>query len=113
MAHQLVAYGGEGGADLFRAAILVSGFPTATDVANVKITQPAYDVLLARTGCAGAADTIDCLRSVPLSAIYDIEDTLGVAWGPVIDGDSIRKPPAYAIADGNIARVPIIPGKQL
>ncbi len=112
MAQQLVAYGGERGTDLFRAAILASGFATGTDVVNLNRTQPAYDAVVAQTGCAGSDDTLQCLRSVPLSAIYDIEDTVGSGWGPIIDGDVIRQPPAYAIADGNCARVPIILGSN-
>ena len=114
MAHQLVAYGGRGGTDLFRAGILVSGFTTGSYVGlnSINRTQPAYDALVSSTGCTDAADTVDCLRSVPLSSIYDIEDTLSVSWGPVIDGDFLQQPPAYAIADGKCARVPIILGSN-
>jgi len=47
---------------LFRGAIMQSGSPqTATDISS---GQQHYDSLVNNTGCAGASDTLDCLRNV-------------------------------------------------
>ena len=48
---------------LFRGAIMQSGSPqTAMDTTS---GQQHYDRLVSGMGCAGAADTLDCLRGVP------------------------------------------------
>ena len=111
VATQLVAYGGKGGRDLFRAGILVSGFSHGVDPVTVNSTQAGYNALVSRANCTGASNTLACLRSAPLSAIYPIENSLA-RWGHMIDGDLIRRPPAYEVADGNIARVPILLGSN-
>lgn len=108
VADQLVAYGGKGGKGLFRAGIIVSGFPIAVE-ANA--SQAGYDAIVANANCTSATDTLVCLRSAPLSAIYPFEDGHASQFA-VIDGDFIRRPPANEIASGNVAHVPILLGSN-
>lgn len=48
---------------LFRAVIMQSGSPHKT--MDILSGQQHYDRLVSDTGCAGADDTLDCLRDVP------------------------------------------------
>lgn len=65
---QMVTNGGntEG---LFRAAFMQSGSPIS--VGDITKGQPYYDALVQKTGCAGTADTLDCLRGVPYQTLQD------------------------------------------
>ena len=107
----LVAYGGKGGRDLFRSAILVSGFES-TPLASPSRSQPGYDAIVKATNCSSADDTLACLRTAPLDAIYSAEDTTGVSWSPVVDGDFLRTYPLVELTSGNVAGVPIILGSD-
>ena len=52
---------------LFRGGIMQSGSPLP--VGDITHGQPYYDALVAKTGCAGAADTLVCLRGVPYTTL--------------------------------------------
>jgi carboxylesterase type B len=97
VADQIIAYGGKGGRELFKGSILVSGFDHGVDPTTVKGTQPGFNALVAHANCTGTSDTLACLRSAPLSAIYPFEDGIA-SWGPMIDGDFIQGPPVYEVA---------------
>lgn len=62
----MVANGGntEG---LFRAGFMQSGSPIP--VGDITKGQKYYDALVQRTGCAGASDTLACLRGVPYETL--------------------------------------------
>ena len=66
VALQMLANGGntEG---LFRGAFMQSGSPIP--VGDVSHGQPSYDALVRETGCAGAGDTLQCLREVPFESL--------------------------------------------
>ena len=110
MAQQLIAYGGKGGEELFRGAVMVSGFETGPSFGPASAKQAGYDKIVARANWTGVADTLACLRAAPLEAIYSVEDITGSSWTPVIDGDFIRQRPPAEFAAGNVARVPILLG---
>lgn len=76
--------------------------------------QAGYDKIVTRTGCNGTVSTLACLRAAPISAIYPSEDlsATGLGWGPVIDGEFLRRSPTYEIESGNFARVPILLGSN-
>ena len=112
IALHLVAYGGEGGEDLFRGAILVSGFETGGGSQRALVNQKGYDAIVAKTDCSNATDSLACLRSAPLEAMYSTETTVGNSWAPVIDGDFIRDYPPVELISGNVARVPVILGSN-
>ena len=69
---QIVTNRGDSGG-LFRGAIMQSGSPqTAMDTSS---GQQHYDRLVNDTGCAGAGDTLDCLRNVPYEKLKQgVED---------------------------------------
>lgn len=52
---------------LFRAAWMDSGAPIP--VGSYTHGQKWYDGAVEHTGCAGAADTLECLRTVPYDAL--------------------------------------------
>lgn len=58
---------------LFRGVIMQSGSPqTAVDVSS---GQQHYDSLVSDMGCAGADDTLECLRDVPYKKLKQgVED---------------------------------------
>ena len=64
----MVANGGntEG---LFRGAFMESG--AVIPVGDVTLGQQAYDDIVQETGCAGAADTLECLRQVPFPTLQE------------------------------------------
>ena len=51
---------------LFRGGIMQSGSPLP--VGDITHGQKYYDFMVERTGCAGANDTLQCLRQVPYEA---------------------------------------------
>ena len=58
---------------LFRGAIMQSGSPQIA--ADILSGQRHYDKLVDDVGCAGAADTLDCLRDVPYDKLKQgVED---------------------------------------
>ncbi len=68
----MVANGGntEG---LFRGAFMQSGSPIPSgDLSN---GQAEYDNLVSRSGCSGAADTLQCLRQVPFANLKKAVDS--------------------------------------
>ncbi len=63
---QMLANGGntEG---LFRAGIMNSGGPPPTG--DITELQDTYDFVVKEAGCAGAADSLACLRTVPVDKL--------------------------------------------
>ena len=93
---------------------MASGF--VTGIANPKpsnsqANQAQYEAMLNATNCLNATGGLECLRAVPIDAIYKTEDSVG-GWQPVIDGDFIRHEPAMELDAGNVARVPIMLGNN-
>ena len=112
VANQILAYGGRGGADLFRSGIMASGFMTGVHPGFATDKQAGYDLIVQNANCSGAVDTLACLRAAPLSAIWPFEDTTGTTWSPVIDGTFLRRAPVSEVENGNVARVPILLGSN-
>lgn len=52
---------------LFRGAFMESGAPIP--VGDITNGQKYYDALIKDTGCAGSADTLQCLRTVPYASL--------------------------------------------
>jgi len=48
---------------LFRAAVMQSGSPAP--FGDISKGQVYYDMMVEKTGCKGARDTLECLRKVP------------------------------------------------
>ena len=112
VAQQLVAYGGRGGVELFSGAIAVSGFATGAALPKTDEMQAGFDKLVGMANCTMAEDKLECLRGTSLYNLYPIEGSIGVEWGPVVDGDFLQRPPAWEIRDGNCVRVPLLLGSN-
>ena len=74
-------YNGGNTGDLFRGAFMQSGFPIP--VGDLDQGQVYYDFVVQQVGCSKAADTLDCLRTVP----YDV---LSAAFSATPDLSSYR-----------------------
>ena len=72
VALQMLANGGDA-EGLFHGAFMQSGAPLL--VGDLTVGQKYYDALVVDTGCSGAADTLECLRQVPLSKLKPIVDS--------------------------------------
>ncbi|KJA17434.1 hypothetical protein HYPSUDRAFT_46373 [Hypholoma sublateritium FD-334 SS-4] len=102
---------------LFRGAFLESGAPIP--VGDIINGQKYYDALVKDTGCSGAADTLQCLRTVPYTAlkaainnspgIFDYQ-SLNLAWLPRTDGVFLTDNPQKLVAAGKVAAIPYIVG---
>ena len=62
----MVANGGNN-EGLFRGAFMQSG--SALPFGDITDGQPRYDVLVQQTGCSGATDTLQCLRTLPIDTL--------------------------------------------
>lgn len=62
---------------LFRGAFIQSGSPVATS--DIVQGQATYDAVVAKAGCSGAADTLQCLRGVPFSTLKSTFDSVSAS----------------------------------
>ncbi|KAJ7452156.1 Alpha/Beta hydrolase protein [Mycena galericulata] len=104
---------------LFRGAFMQAGSPeTCPSVAD---GQSDYDGLVAANNCTTSADTLDCLRRVPLdSFVATINKTpdflsyrsLNLVWRPRVDGDVIPQDPLISVSQGLYPKFPIMTGNS-
>jgi len=108
IACQLIAYGGKTKEKLFHQAIMVSSCVgmgnTVRPASNASVE--GYNHILNTTNCLGAKDTIDCLRKVPLDALWKVASSIRTlaTWWPTIDGDFVPKPPTESLLAGSFPR---------
>ncbi|KAH4600359.1 carboxylic ester hydrolase [Parastagonospora nodorum] len=114
--YQLIAHGGRDD-KLFRGAIMESGNPINVHGSSDKSgSADNYNELIRRTGCDKATSPLECLRTLPYQQLYDTINQSGnssvslSAFGPVIDGDFLRKPGSVALAAGEFIHIPIMSG---
>ncbi|KAH8734211.1 Alpha/Beta hydrolase protein [Ilyonectria robusta] len=113
---QLVAYDGKSDG-LFRSTILESGSPVAKFV-RAEAWQSYFDALVEQTGCAAAADRLDCLRELPwqtLNKIFNGTTSLGVTsptLSAVIDDDFMTDQATQLLSEGKFAHVPLLLGNN-
>lgn len=74
--------------------------------------QPMYDNITSQTNCAGAIDSLDCLRHLPFSTLNNIfnSSAFSASFQPVVDGDFIQRWGSIQLAEGAFVHVPIIDG---
>ncbi|KAH7928750.1 alpha/beta-hydrolase [Leucogyrophana mollusca] len=116
VALQMVTNGGDP-EGLFRAAFMESGSPIP--VGDITHGQKYYDAIVEQTGCAAAADTLECLRGVPYDTLMDAVNnspfifsyqSLILAWLPRVDGVFLAEDPQYLVEQGSVADIPFISG---
>ncbi|KAJ4205003.1 hypothetical protein NW759_014669 [Fusarium solani] len=124
VADQMVLYGGDNkykGKPLFRGAIMNSGSVLPADPMDSPKGQAVYDQVVRHAGCAGEADTLNCLRELPysdfLNAVTSVPSLLSyhsiaLSYVPRPDGKVLPKSPDVLIAEGSYAAVPMINGVQ-
>ncbi|KAJ7258777.1 carotenoid ester lipase precursor [Mycena haematopus] len=102
---------------LFRAAFMESGSPIP--VGPIENGQKYYDAIVQHVGCTGAADTLECLRTVPYASLKAAQDaspfifayqSLVLAWLPREDGVFLTDAPQALVQQGKVANVPFITG---
>ncbi|KAH9908241.1 carotenoid ester lipase precursor [Epithele typhae] len=81
--------------------------------------QPSFNLIVSETGCAGAKDSLACLRRVSAEAIYAAMDktptflfpqALNTPWMPHTDGVFLKDDPQKLVLDGSIANTPFVVG---
>ena len=109
------------GKPLFRGAVMDSGSIVPTEPVDCKKSQEVYDTVVKNAGCAGAKDTVECLRGAPferfLAAVnsvpsLDSYESLALSYTPRPDGKTITASPEVLIEKGKYAKVPFIVGDQ-
>lgn len=121
---QMALYGGNAtykGKPLFRGAIMNSGSLAPADPVDCPKGQAVYDAVVTEAGCAGADDTLACLRgleyhdflkaanSVPGIISYH---SVALSYLPRPDGIVLVDSPDVLAASGRYAAVPMIIGNQ-
>ncbi|KAF7332685.1 Carotenoid ester lipase precursor [Mycena kentingensis (nom. inval.)] len=106
--------------DLYSGVFMVSGSPIPSPDIAAPAPQATYDTLVLANNCTSAADTLDCLRNVPLDAFLasvndNIPDifsyaSLNLAFRPWTDGEVISREPLLSVVGKKYARVPFISG---
>ncbi|KAH7890870.1 Alpha/Beta hydrolase protein [Phlebopus sp. FC_14] len=113
---QMLANGGntEG---LFRGAFMQSGAPVPTG--HVTHGQAYYDSIVLQTGCNSTADTLECLRGVPLEALQSAVNnqssifsypSIISAWLPRADDTFLLAPPQQLIQENSVANISFVIG---
>lgn len=86
-------------------------------------TMNEMQLVVDETGCnttdLHSAETIACLRSIPMEPLLnasvavhvaDISNNIGDSWLPAVDDDFLPAPPSVLTAEGRFARVPTMIG---
>lgn len=109
------------GKPLFRAAIMNSGSIVPANPVDTAKGQKVYNKVVAEAGCAAAADTLDCLRSVDYETFLNAAgsnpgifsyNSVALSYLPRPDGVVLTESPEVLAANGKYAQVPFIIGDQ-
>jgi len=123
--------------NLFRGAFMQSG--AILPNGDSDLGQQDYDDLVRAAGCAGAEDTLECLRQVPfpeLKAAVNTSPTFfsyrvrhnshnpfstvtnrilqstNLVWVPRADGTFLKAPPQQLVLHGSVAKIPFVTGSK-
>ncbi|GAA6022626.1 hypothetical protein JCM10207_003928 [Rhodosporidiobolus poonsookiae] len=122
---QLMAYGGNI-TELIYGAIMESGAPGTPFAFDKTSSYPAYafidekgknDLMLGATGCTGASNELECLRSASTTQILSGQSKArksgGFPYPPIIDGEFLTDVPSKLFDAGAFAQLPMIVGTNL
>ncbi|CAN9124575.1 unnamed protein product [Alternaria alternata] len=121
---QMMLYDGDNsykGKPLFRAGIMNSGSIVPADPVDCPKGQAIYDRVVEAAGCAGSADTLACLRTVPYTKFLNAANTVpgilsyftvNLSYLPRPDGKALTASPDALVKAGKYAKVPFIVGDQ-
>ncbi|KAL4727255.1 hypothetical protein ACLX1H_006159 [Fusarium chlamydosporum] len=121
---QMVLYGGDAnykGKPLFRGAMMNSGSVVPAEPVDSDKAQGIYDTVVKTGGCAGASDTLECLRKLPydkfLNAANSVPgllsyNSLALSYLPRPDGTVLPDSPDVLVKTGRYHAVPMINGCQ-
>ncbi|KAG8168734.1 hypothetical protein KVR01_001483 [Diaporthe batatas] len=121
---QLIANNGDityKGKPLFRGAIMNSGSAVPTDPVDCPKAQQVYDAVVQGVGCAGEADTLNCLRKAEYQKLLDSMNSvpgilsfnsLALSYLPRPDGKFLMASPETIATSRNLPQVPFILGDQ-
>ncbi|KAJ8533455.1 hypothetical protein ON010_g13799 [Phytophthora cinnamomi] len=112
--YQLLAYDGRDDG-LYRAAIMESGAPAKVPSTYLNTTEwdVYYNNITSAANCSSAADTLDCLRQVPvdtLSSIFNSSVASSASYRPIVDGDFLTDVGPALLTAGKFVHVPILHG---
>jgi carboxylesterase type B len=122
--NQMALYDGNNtykGKPLFHGAIMNSGSIVPSDPVDCPKGQAIYDQVVEKAGCAGADDTLACLREAPydkfLAAANSVPailsyNSVALSYLPRPDGKALTKSPDVLVREGKYAAVPMIIGDQ-
>ncbi|KAJ9611134.1 hypothetical protein H2200_004317 [Cladophialophora chaetospira] len=113
---QLLAFGGRDD-KLFRAAIQESGgHISSTRQLNASSWDKYYNNITRATNCSSTANTLDCLRKVPIGALSDVLNSSVTAsvpfWGVQVDSDFIIATGTRQLLGGKFVKVPLLHGRN-
>lgn len=84
---------------------------TVNSIAQLNTTyQPIYDNVTETVGCSNAANSLDCLRTVPYEALFNAFSPFVMT--PIIDGQFLSRLPSDSFAKGLVADVAILAGSN-
>ena len=121
---QMLLYDGNytyNGSPLFRAAIMNSGSIVPADPVDSVKGQTVYDTVVENSGCANAADTLECLREVDYEVFLNATNSVcgllsycsaALSYLPRPDGTVLTQSPEILVKAGKYAPVPFIVGDQ-
>ncbi|PPQ76538.1 hypothetical protein CVT26_013237 [Gymnopilus dilepis] len=106
-------------AGLFRGAFMASESGSPQVSPDITLQQKFFDSIVNNTGCTGARDPIQCLRTVPFATLgaainrvpgFLTETSIQLAFQPSVDGQFLTRDPQISIQKGLYARVPFVTG---
>ncbi|KKZ63197.1 triacylglycerol lipase [[Emmonsia] crescens] len=109
------------GKPLFRGGIMNSGSVVPADPVDTPKGQVVYDTVVGYAGCAGSADTLNCLREADYETLLHAMNSvpgilsyssIALSYLPRPDGTILTKSPDELLLEGKIAKVPFILGSQ-
>ncbi|GJN84588.1 cholinesterase [Purpureocillium lilacinum] len=121
---QMLLYGGNAtykGQPLFRGAIMNSGSAVPADPVDCPKGQAVYDAVVKEGGCAGASDTLKCLRDLDYETFLNAANSVpgllsynsvALSYLPRPDGVVLPDSPDKLGEQGRFYAVPSIIGDQ-